>query len=283
LPFYVNSQALLADIRLRLEGLGTESAALVVEGPDDKRLFYERTASSAEVVVAGGKRLVRAALAAMLEGDHGRILFLTDCDYDVRTGELNGGPDIIITKGCDVEADLISLGLLEKIAVELAPHAVETKVGASRIGTEVREHAMRMCLTLGRIRMASQPLGIDLELDKLDLGKYWDKPSDRILVDKLTSSTWGRVKASGVSFTNWQKRINDMPADDAMCCGKDLIRSSRLFFRALYGMDNKVTADSIAMMLRLALDDERFEGWTVVERIRKWEAIHGRKVFNNSV
>jgi hypothetical protein len=283
LPFYVNAQALLADIRLRLEGLGTASSALVVEGPDDKRLFYGRIASSAEVVVAGGKRLVRAALGAMLAVDHGRILFLTDCDYDVRTGELRGGPDVIITKGCDVEADLISLGLLEKLAVELAPRAVETKVGASRIGSDVREHAQQMCLALGRIRMASQPLGIDLGLDQLDLAKYWDKSSDRILIDKLTETTWGRIKVSGISFADWRARINDMPADDAVCCGKDLIRSSKLFFRALYGMDTRVTYDAIAMMLRLALDDERFEGWTVVERIRKWEAFNGRMIFNNAV
>jgi hypothetical protein len=142
---------------------------------------------------------------------------------------------------------------------------------------------MRMCVVLGRIRMASQPLGIDLGLDRLDLAKYWDKPSDQILIDKLVETTWGHVKESGVTFADWRARVTEMPADDAMCCGKDLLRSSRLFFRGLYGMDNKVTADAIAMMLRLALDDERFESWTVVERIHKWEALNGRKVFNITI
>lgn len=283
MPFYIDAQVLLADIRLRLEGLGAASSALVVEGPDDKRLFYRRIASTAEVVVAGGKRLVRSGLASMLERDHGRILFLTDCDYDVRTGELRGGSDVIITRGCDVEADLISLGILESLAVELAPQAVEAKGGASRVGLDVREHAEQMSLALGRIRMAGQPLGIDLNLDKLDLSKYWDKESNRVQTAKLTQTTWERIKETGITRTEWQNKIDEMPTGGLMCNGKDLVRSSQLFFRILYGMNSKITAEIMAMMFRLTLDDERFESWTVVDRIRKREAQNGRKMLTAPV
>lgn len=278
MPYYVNAQALLADIRLRLEGLGSGSSALVVEGPDDKRLFYHRITSHAEVVVAGGKKLVRAGMASMLENDHGRILFLTDCDYDVWTGELRGGSDVVITRGCDIEADLISIGVLERLAVELAPHAVESKGGASRVAIDIRERAEKMSLALGRVRMAGQPLGIDLNLDKLDLSKYWDRNADLILIDKLIQTTWERIKVTGIVRSQWQEMIGATPTDTLMCNGKDLLRSVQLFFRVLYGMNSKVTPEIIAVMLRLALDDARFENWSVVDRIRKWEAQNGREL-----
>jgi hypothetical protein len=239
--------------------------------------------STAEVVVAGGKTLVRAGLASMLERDRGRILFLTDCDYDVRTGELQGGPDVVITERCDVEADLIKLGVLEKLAVELTPSAIETKGRASQIALDVREHAEQLSLELGRIRLAGQPLGVDLNLDKLDLSKYWDHTSDTVLTDKLIQTTWNRVKANGITFTEWQSKIEATPSDNAMSNGKDLVRSSQLFFRRLYGMNNKVTYEIIAMMIRLALDDERFENWSVVDRIRKWEVHNGRNLFTRTI
>ncbi len=282
MPFYVSAEALLADIRLRLEGSGVKSTALVVEGPDDKRLFYHRVSPTAHVVVAGGKTLLRSGLLSMLETDHGRILFLTDCDYDVRNGQLTGGPNVVITAGCDIEADLISLGVLDRLAVEIAPRAVETRGGAAKIGKDVREHAEKLCRALGRIRMASQPLGVDLCLDEWDFGKFWDRKTDAVLSDKLEQTAWSRLKSTGISRDQWHSLISDMPNDGSMCNGKDLVRASQLFFRAFYRMSNKITAEIMAMMLRLALDDQQFDSWSVVHRIRKWEGFYGRDLLSGA-
>ncbi len=169
MAFYVSAEALLADVRLRLEGLGDHATALVVEGYDDKRIFYHRIASRAEVVPAGGKRLLRAGLAAISEKDRGKILFLTDCDYDVLGGTLRGGPDLVITNSCDVEADLIGLGILEKIVVEVVPGVVQNRDSATKVANYVRQCAELIAMPIGRIRIAAQPLGVDLELEKLDL------------------------------------------------------------------------------------------------------------------
>ena len=137
MPFYVSAQALLADVRLRLDALGEESSVLVVEGHDDKRLFYTRMSASADVIPSGGKRLLRSALGVLLETDKGRVLFFTDCDYDVPAGILRGGPDVIITATCDVESDLIHLGILDKVAVEVVPQAIASKDSAAKIGATV--------------------------------------------------------------------------------------------------------------------------------------------------
>src|SRR5262249_45079834 len=152
-------------VRLRLDALGDESAVLVVEGNDDKRLFFPHLSSTADIVPAGGKKLLRAALESIRATDQGRVLFFTDCDYDVTAGDLRGGPDVVITTSCDVESDLISLGILRRVAIEVVPQAMIARDSPSKIEADVREHAERIALPFGRIRMAAQPLGVDLQLD----------------------------------------------------------------------------------------------------------------------
>jgi hypothetical protein len=274
---YVSAQALLADVRLRLDGHGRGAAALVVEGFDDKRLFYHRVVTTAEVVPAGGKRLLRAGLNAMLDDDKGRILFLTDCDYDVLNGTLHGGPDIIITGSCDVEADLISLGILEKVVVEVIPGTVETRGAAMRVAADVRGRAELIALPLGRIRIAAQPLGVDLELEDMDLAKYWNKSAGEVLTDKLATSIFARLKRGGVSLSKaeWLSLIDSTPNDVVVCNGKDLIAAAQMIMRVHYKMNNRVSAEMLTSMMRLAVDDSHFQTWSVVQRIHKWEERSG--------
>ena len=284
MPFYVNAQALLSDVRLRLDALGERSSALVVEGNDDKRLFYSHIAVDVDIVPAGGKKLLRSALQSILEQDKGRMLFLTDCDYDVAAGTLHGGPDVVITATCDVESDLINLGILEKLAVEVVPlRSIEAKDGAARIAAEIQSHAELIALALGRIRMAAQPLGVDLELEDIDLNKYWDRKRGRFLSDKLDQVIWERLtKETNISREDWEERVNQSPSDLLLCHGKDLLKAVQLFFRILYKMDNKITVDMLNIMMRLAMDQPQFERWKVVQRIRQWESRYGRVLLTSA-
>src|ERR1035441_1034356 len=144
MSFYVTAQALLSDVRLRLDALGEKSSVLMVEGNDDKRLFYARINAGSDVIPAPGKKLLRSALELILDADKGRILFFTDCDYDVGTGDLRGGPNVVITASCDVESDLIGLGILEKVAREVVPQAIASNDSAARIGADVRKYAEKV-------------------------------------------------------------------------------------------------------------------------------------------
>lgn len=283
MPDYVNAQAFLSDARLRLEALGPESTLLVVEGNDDKRLFYSRISTSSDILPAGGKRLLRAALESIRDADKGHIVFFTDCDYDVPAGILHGGPDIVITTSCDVESDLISLGILDRVAVEVVPQAIASKESAANIGVDVRAHAEMLALPMGRIRMAAQPLGLELELDEVDFSKYWDKKAKAALVDKLYSVTWEHIsKLSDVTYDEWSARLDECPNNSMVCNGKDLAKGAQLVFRYMYKMDNKVTTEMLLMMIRLAVDDGIFESWPVVKRIRSWEGAHGRVLFSSA-
>jgi hypothetical protein len=274
---YVSAQAFLSDARLRLDALGAEATILVVEGNDDKRLFYARVSANSDVLPASGKRLLRAALESIRDADKGHLIFFTDCDYDVPAGTLHGGPDIVITDSCDVESDLIKLGILNRVAVEVVPQAIASKESAENAGTNVRAHAESLALPMGRIRMAAQPLGLDLEFDEVDFSKYWDKGAKAVLVDKMYSVFWDHInKLSDITYDEWSARLGECPDNPIVCNGKDLTKGAQLFFRYLYKMDNKITTDMLLMMIRLAVDDSIFESWSVVKRIRSWEAAYGR-------
>lgn len=277
MAFYVSAQALLADVRLRLDGLGDKSAALIVEGFDDKRIFYHRMADSAEVVPSGGKRLLRASLKAMIRDDNGRMLFLTDCDYDVFKGNLHGGPDVVITSTCDVESDLIDLGILEKVVVEVVPAVVQAKDAAAKVAADVCKCARAMALPLGRVRIASQPLGVDLEFANLDFAKYWDKVTYTPMIDKLHASMLTRLRKAGIDMTKerWEELIAGTPDDLMVCNGKDLIEAAQMILRTRYRMSHKITTEMMTSMIRLSLDQQHFEAWPVVRRIRVWEKRHG--------
>src|SRR4051794_32970239 len=114
MPEYPSASALLEDIDLRLKKLPANRGALVVEGFDDKRLFKPLVLSGGQVVVSGGRRLLLAA-HAMAGDDLKRILFLTDCVFEVGLGRLRPATSLVITKNADVEADLLDL-LMQSLA-----------------------------------------------------------------------------------------------------------------------------------------------------------------------
>ena len=247
------------------------------------RLFYARLAPSGDILPAGGKTLLRSALESMRDTDRGRIIFFTDCDYDVAAGVLHGGPDVVITASCDVESDLINLGILDKVAVEVVPDAIASKNSATSIGVAVREHAEMLALPMGRIRMAAQPLGLELDLDQVDFSKYWDKRNRAALTDKLYRIFWQHIsERSEVTYEEWTARLSETPNNPMVCNGKDFAKGAQLFFRYLYKMDNKITVDMLLMMIRLAVDESMFESWSVVKRFRAWETRHSRVLLSTA-
>jgi hypothetical protein len=212
-------------------------------------------------------------LVRISEKDKGKILFLTDCDYDVLGGTLHGGPDIVITNSCDLESDLINLGILEKIVVEVIPNVVRSKGSATRVAEDICQCAQAIALPMGRLRIAAQPLGVDLALESLDLVKYWDRNSRKFDTDKLNRTVRDKLRRAEVPLSahEWQRLIETTPYDPVVCNGKDLFAAAQMIMRTQYRMSSKYSVEVVVSMARLSLDEERFELWPVVRRMRQWE------------
>lgn len=280
---YPSAGALIADAHFRLDGLdasGARLGILVVEGPDDKRLFYHRVLNPAQILPAGGQRLLLAAYAAASPSDHDRILFITDCDYSVRLGELSGGHGLVITSGTDVESDLLTLGLLRKIVTEIAPSALSVNQ-VEKVAAEALSLAVSLALPLGRIRMASRPLGVDLGFEDIDFSKYWRRGERTLDEEKLIRVCANKLRAEACS-ADLKHLVSQTPDDAGMCHGKDLLSALRTILLHEYRVDAKVTVDILRMMLHIALDDASFNSWTVTSRMRTWAAKTGSTILRES-
>ncbi|MHC8561510.1 MULTISPECIES: hypothetical protein [Streptomyces albidoflavus group] len=263
------------DAELRADGLGSSRGILIVEGPDDKRVFARHVHDHAQILPAGGRRLLISAHQKASAEQRKKMVFVTDCDYEVRRGNLTGAPDLIITTRTDMEGDLFSLGLLEKMVIDLVPRALESQVTSLRIAASLREEAERIALPLGRLRMAAQPLGIALNLEDLRIVKYWNPGTRHMDADKLVRAMHSKV-ASAIDLAEWCKLVEQTPTDSDMCHGKDLTRAICFLLKANHRVE--VPVDSIVRMMRSSLTQESMDAWDVIRRIKAWQAINQRFV-----
>jgi hypothetical protein len=282
MPTYVSAEALLSDVRLRLDASGRNAGALIVEGPDDKRLFNRHVLEAPLVVVSGGRTLLLSALEKATNADKERMLFVTDCDYEVMSGRLTGGSDRVITTNADVETDLIALGMLERIVEEVVSRALTSRTEAANITSEVLQRSTQFAQPLGRMRAVAQPLGIELDLSNLDFGRHRVRNSVTVDVDKLYRTVHSRIRESGLAEREFRSRAEAMPDDYRMCKGKDLVRAIHFVLRRDYRVGTDIAPDVIARMLRFGLEDDRFESWEVTRRIRAWEAGTGSSILRKA-
>ncbi|MFC8937181.1 hypothetical protein ACFT1B_03450 [Streptomyces griseoincarnatus] len=275
MPEYTNAFELLMDAELRADGLGESRGILVVEGPDDKRIFARHVRDHAQILPAGGRKLLISAHQKANAEQRGKIVFVTDCDYEVRRGALAGAPDLIITTLTDMESDLLTLGLLEALVLDLVPRALESRATCQQIVSRLRSDAEAVALPLGRLRMAAQPLGVPLHLEDIKLARYWNTTTRTMDLGKLIRAMHTKV-ADEVGVSDWVKLVEQTPEDSGMCHGKDLVRALSFLLKVSYRVE--VTADSIVRMMRSGLTTEVLETWDVIRRIRAWQVANRRYV-----
>ncbi len=264
------------DAELRADGLGPAKGVLVVEGPDDKRVFARHVLDPAQILPAGGRKLLVSAHEKANNSQRAKIVFLTDCDYEIRYGSLRGAPDLIITTFTDMESDLLSLGLIESLVLEYVPRALESRETCQSITTRLRARAQQIALPLGRLRMIAKPLGIPLNLDDVKIARYWDPKSGSMNYERLVNAMHTKV-SDVISFSEWGQLSSNAPQDIGMCHGKDLVKALSFLLKTEYRVEG-ITTDSVARVLRTSLSQQHLTSWDVVRRIKIWQTINRRFV-----
>jgi hypothetical protein len=274
---YTSAVSFLAD--LRLDAFGPEVGVLVVEGPDDKRVFIRHVSSFSQLVPAGGRTLLLAAHEASSAEDRRRMVFLTDCDYEVRFGNLHPADSLVITEKTDLECDLIDLGLLYRVVLEILPAALGSETRAAQIVESTLTAAESFALPLGRIRMAAKPLGIPLHLEEIKHEKHWNVSARRADADKLARTAYARLREAGIGISEqeWRILVAETPDDPDMCQGKDLINAIHFWLRREHSLPSDVKPVTICRLLRTSLWRTDLSAWSVGRRIQKWESATGRR------
>jgi len=267
---------------LQVDALGGDRGGLILEGADDRKLFAPVCFASSQLVIAGGKSLVLEAHSSMRKEDVGRFAFLVDCDGDVGDRGLKGRHDLIITEHQDVENDLLALGALEPVVGQLVPAVASGAAEAADVAETVAADARILTAPVGCVRRAARARAISL-------GSLRQQDMDYFAIGTCTAADRRETALQQVGraadLTAHQARrirqeLGSVPADHDVCNGHDLVEAVRAVLVRDYRISGgKAAVRSIDAMLRMAmLDPARREAWSVVARIRRWEAYYGREL-----
>lgn len=275
MPTYQSAEALLSDADLRLDRFGKSFAVLVVEGPDDKRLFGIHTIHRQQVIGAGGRRLLLSALS--LADRYGRddVLFITDCDYEVALGRLRPTPNLIITENADVEGDLITLGGVERLVVELVPSALESDDQLALVVGVVLERSVAIAENLGVLRKIGVEYGFEVGTE-IRFGKFRKGDPASIDDEKLVRSVLQGTECP-LEYDVCLDRVRQERRGLVVCNGHDLVAAISFVLRTDFGVSNQ-TPKTLEALLRHGLQREKFFQWSVVARVQGWQRRTGRLV-----
>jgi hypothetical protein len=279
-----SGEEVLQTARLQVDALGGHRGGLILEGADDRKLFAPLCFVSSQLVIAGGKSLVLEAHGSMREEDVGRFVFLVDCDGDGDVGDrgLRGRHDLIITEHHDVENDLLGLGALEPVVAQLVPAVASGAAEAADVAETVAADARILAAPVGCVRRAARARAISL-------GSLRQQDMDYFAIGTCTAANRRETALQHVSraadLTAHQARrirqeLGSVPAHHDVCNGHDLVEAVRaVLIRDHRIAGGKAAVRSVDAMLRMTmLDPARREAWSVVARIRRWEAHHGREL-----
>jgi Protein of unknown function (DUF4435) len=266
---------------MRLDGLDIpEPAALLVEGSDDRRLFLPFARHPGLVVPCAGRTMVLAISEIMTNEDRNRMVALVDCDFEIALKNLTIKPGLIITYGTDVEADMLLLGLLERIVQHLIPASLAEPGELQGVAAEMLDRAIALAKPLGRARMAAQPLGVALEIDDFPFHRHMlasGEPDERKIIRTVHDRLTGEI-----SLPEFEGLYIETPNEPLLCKGDDLLRAVAFIMRKKYRATNKVNSDMLNLMLRACMStSEVFESWAVVQRIRAWQTLHSARVLRD--
>ena len=281
MPTYSSAEALLSDARLRVDQLGGRRAILVVEGPDDKRLFSRWTATRQQVIATGGRTLLLSAHERAIQLNYLDIVFLTDCDYEVPLGYLlPGSPSLVITTHADVESDLAMIGGILEVVAELVPAANESTAALESISNEVMVRSVAIAEPLGRMRFVGRRGGFHVRTD-IRMNRHRTQGTDDVDLEKIVQTVIGTSPECPHSVAELSHLIADVPTGYSMCNGHDLSAAVNQVLRDDFAVRGQ-TPDSIERLLRQSVRAADLVGWNVVQRLHAWENASDTLLFDRT-
>jgi hypothetical protein len=229
------------------------------------------------VLPAGEKAKVLDAAARLRPDENREFVLLVDCDYDVPAGALRGQPHLIITRCPDAECDMIALGILEQVVLQVVPAAASGHLRLKEITGSVLDRSVALAGAVGQLRQLSRLEDLDLKFDGLRFAKAREKNTAIVDTERLTDMVLRR-SGSRMTAEDVSGRAGRIAVGLMTCNGHDLVESVRAVLKEDFGV-KRATATGLEQLLRVAAGDPQFlESWSVIERIRDWEAETGRAV-----
>jgi hypothetical protein len=270
MPAYPSAESLIADARLRLDRFGKDHGVLVVEGPDDKRLFAPLAKNRQQVIAAGGKGRLLAAQSLAVEHEHNRVLFLADCDYDVALGHLAPAKNLVITTYADVEADLLALGAVRHLVENLVPATLDSDEYLEEVVEAVFTRSTALADVLGRLRRVARSEGFKVDTKSVKHHKYRRQRSDEVDEPKLIRALRQGSPDCPLPSDELESLVGKISRGYENCNGHDLVAAIGHVLRDDFGVRNQ-TVESLEKLVRYRVPADLIASWKVIQRIRGWE------------
>lgn len=255
---------------------------LVVEGATDEQVFDRLCVYGKSQVFAAGNRdlveqLFRHVRANPIDGC--RCIYLVDCDGFGKTLDLAGESDLLVTETCDMEADLVELGIARKLtrrfsrSEEQADEFIDRAISLAMPVSIVRRAATSVSISLRRKRRQFRLCEVsDLQLDA------WDEntPSPEEVLQAFSGELgWSEADRGAVAgaLTNVSFNFRDA------CLGKDALDSLfRLLKREGEGEVRGWTQGYFFRALGSELGRDDLAAWEVGRRLEAWQEEHGHQL-----
>jgi hypothetical protein len=259
----------------RATGLGVVPMLVVEGGGDNTALSPVCKHGSDQIFIAGARNRVEELLTHLrrepIEGCE--CVYLVDCDGLGKTPTLAAEESLVVTEACDIEADLVRLGVAARVAARFLPDAASAE--------QMVEDACELALVISTVRRAAHAASVGMKLpderqlrlanlpgEELDV---WEEetPSPAQALEVIgTGLGWSEEESARVSA-----QLGSVPDDFALTCmGKDALDA--LFRRLCEEGSGAVRGWSCAHFHKevfSALRGEDLGSWEVARRVAAWE------------
>jgi hypothetical protein len=254
---------------------------LVVEGRTDEPAFGSLCALGDQQVFSAGTRGLVEQLLAHLDNEPiagCECVYLIDCDGRGKTVHLRDRDDLVVTDTCDLEADLVKIGVAERVAARFVDEGKAPAIVADAVATALPLSIVRRAAHRAHVSMKRGGLQMPLwEMPEalLDLWEQHPPTEEEVVAAVGDNLHWGSTTRSRV--TAELSAIDRDPNGTAL--GKDILDA--LFRRLARDGDGEVrgwTRDHFHAVVRRELAAHDLPGWVVAQRIARWSERCGHQL-----
>lgn len=197
--------------------------------------------------------------------------YLIDCDGRGKTDHLADRRQLVVTETCDLESDLVEIGVASRVVTPFLPSAASADALVERAKeVALPLSAVRRAAHLGAVSMKRD--GRQLRLAELhdDVAGAWcnTTPSDDDVISVI-ADLLGWSCESTAAVRQRLGRIDRTPS--ACLMGKDVIDALFLLVRdAGHGDVRGWTSDYFHSAVLRAVQPDDSTDWIVAERLRAW-------------
>lgn len=272
---------------IRLSRPKHKGSFLLVEGPDDKKIFLDFCDQQACMIFpsSGKENLLDALRILDREGFQG-VLGFADQDFAEFIGFPTVKGKVVFTDENDVEMMLLCSDALDKVLREFGNQDKINSLTSSQ-DKSVSELIFGSASIIGYLRLLSQINKWSLSFERMT---YKYTANNSFIIDEKSivrhvigkSDTTPNMTESDI-VDKIRNRASDVESLKSLCCGHDCIRILGRALKYKLGNNpafiNKKGAKVLGGILRTAYSFKFFQQTKAYTEIRKWEETSGFKIF----